>query len=118
MPAITGIVSTLEIFTLNADSSASTDGVVADVSHGGLVAIQISTASSWDGTIHFEISLDGTSYSPILGVNRATGISATDFTGTAITQFLFDVSCVIKFRTRVAGRTTGTVTCKLRSAPL
>lgn len=118
MPATTGIIKTLEILTLNADSSATTDGVAMDVSFGGLVAVQITTASSWDGTINFEISMDTSNFSSILGTNRATGSSSINHTGTATTQFLFDVSGCAEFRTRVSGRTTGTVTCRCKSVPL
>ena len=118
MPAVTGIVKSLEILTLNADASSSTNGEAMDVSNGGLVAIQISTVSSWDGTIHFEISMDTTNYSSILGENRATADSFVTHTGTAVTQYLFDVAGCARFRTRVSDRTVGNVTCRCAAIPL
>lgn len=67
-------------------------------------------ANSWDGTVTFRASQDGTNFSDIIGSRIDTAALATTYTGTTVYLFQFNVSGITKFKCPVSGATTGNVT--------
>ena len=94
----------------NAVATATADGTVLQTSGYGMVAVQWTSTSSWDGTLTFEISVDGTNFAGV--ICRSALLAATyALTATATSgTFFCPVLGTQKFRARISGRTVGTVT--------
>lgn len=104
-----------EVTLLSADASASTNGEALFVQDFSFVGVQLTAASSWDGTVTFEASADGTAFGAVQGENISDGTLVTTATGTTLdARFRFDLAGFKLFRTRVSGRTTGTITADVR----
>lgn len=105
-----------EVTLLNADESATTNGVPLFVQGYSFVGVQLTAASSWDGTVNFEASADGSTWGSIQGETISDGTLVTTATGTSLDdRFRFDLSGLKLFRTRVSGpRSTGDITAKVR----
>lgn len=94
----------------NAVATATGNGTVAQTSGYGTVAVQWTSTGTWDGTLTFEISVDGTNFG---GVICRSALLATTYALTATATsgvFFCPVLGTTKFRARISGRTQGTVT--------
>jgi hypothetical protein len=108
--------SALQNTLQSAVATATANGTAQPVLGYATVAATIIPASSWDGTITFEISDDGTTYTSILCTNRASGATSTTYASTSVrATFACPVSGSKYFRARISGRTTGTVTVTART---
>lgn len=104
-----------EVTLLSAEAGATANGEPLFVQDFSFVGVQLTAASSWDGTITFEASADGTTFGSIQGENITDGTLVTTATGTTLdARFRFDLSGFKLFRTRVSGRTVGTITADVR----
>jgi hypothetical protein len=94
----------------DAVATATANGTVLQTGGYGMVAVQWTSTSSWDGTLTFEISVDGTNYGGV--ICRSALLAATyALTATATSgTFFCPVLGTQKFRARVSGRTVGTMT--------
>ena len=104
-----------EVTLLDAVSDATSNGVELYVQDFGLVGVQLTAAASWDGTITFEGSVDGSTWGSLLGETLSDGALVTTATGTSLDdRYRFDLSGIKLFRTRVSGQSTGNITAKVR----
>jgi hypothetical protein len=104
-----------EITLLDADSSATTNGVELFVQNFSFVSVQLTAANSWDGTVNFEASVDGSTWGVLQGELIKNGSLVTTGTGTTLDErYRFDLAGIKLFRTRVDGQSTGDITAKVR----
>jgi hypothetical protein len=104
-----------EITLLDAVSDATSDGVELYVQNFSFVGVQLTAAASWDGTVTFEGSIDGSTWGSLQGETVKDGVLVTTATGTTLDErFRFDLSGIKLFRTRVSGQSTGNITAKVR----
>ncbi len=104
-----------ELTLLDADSSATTNGVELYVQNFSFVGVQLTAASSWDGTVTFEGSIDGSTWGSLQGERIKNGTLTSTGTGTTLDErYRFDLSGIKLFRTRVSGQSTGNITAKVR----
>ena len=100
------------VFTVlhSAVATATANGAALQTAGYGTVAVQWTSTASWDGTLTFEISVDGTNYGGV--ICRSALLAATyALTATATSgTFFCPVLGTQKFRARISGRTVGTVT--------
>jgi hypothetical protein len=104
-----------ELTLLDAVATATSDGIELYVQNFSFVGVQLTAASSWDGTVTFEGSVDGSTWGSLQGENVSDGTLVTTATGTSLDdRFRFDLSGIKLFRTRVSGQSTGNITAKVR----
>ena len=103
----------IEEILQDAQAAADADGVESVVAGYDFVVVHVKAASAWDGTINFEVDVDG--WTAIQGENVKNGTLVTTATGTTLDAvYRFDVTGLKRFRARVSGRTVGTVTVTAR----
>lgn len=97
----------------NAAAGATGNGTAMNVGDYAGVAVTITIASAWDGTLTFEGSLDN--------FTTSTSLFATNFvdqsqsaTATAAGSWYIPTAGFLQFRARISNRTQGTVTVKAR----
>jgi len=97
--------------TFHSAETGKVDGKVFNL-NGEYTELIITTkgADSWDGTVTFKASQDGTNFSDIIGSRMDTAALATTYTGTDVCLFRFNVSGIVKFYCPISGTTTGNVT--------
>ena len=89
------------------NAAANGDGTVFELGGKyGSVALQIS--GTFVATVNFEATYDGTNYVAIRGINLNTGNAATSATAPGV--YLFSALGIDRFRARISGYTSGTVT--------
>lgn len=102
----------------NAEAGATADGHEIAVLNAGLLTLHAVAASSWDGTLNFEATIDG-NWVVLQGENVSNGTLITTAAGTTLNAlFRFDITGFQSFRARITGRTTGTVTVTARGVPV
>lgn len=99
------------LVTLQNAAAANGDGTEGAVAGHGTVAVQVS--GTFSATVNFEGTVDGTNWLAVQGVNAGTG--AVVSAATAPGLFLIPVAGLDKFRARVSGYTSGSVTVTARA---
>lgn len=115
----TALVRTVEHYSLLNEAGATADGTEVNVEETGILAVHLIAASSWDGTIDFEGSIETDQWASLQGENAGSGALVVSATGATLNDiFRFDVSGFKRFRTRVSGRSTGNITSRVRGVPV
>ena len=97
----------------DAQAAATADGVEVSVAGLDFIVVHVKAAASWDGTINFEVDVDG--WLAIQGQRISDGTVVTTATGPTLdAMYRFDVIGLKRFRARVSGRTLGNVTATAR----
>lgn len=95
--------------TLQSAAEADGNGTVFDL-NGKYASLGLQISGTFVATVNFEGSVDGINHKAIQGVNKETGALAKTATATGI--FVFPVTGLLKFRARISGRGSGSVTVK------
>jgi len=104
-----GIVKKL---TLQDGVEATDNGSIMDVS--GLSSLALQITGTFSGTITFEVSLDGTNYIAIPGLDITGNKSST---ATAAGIYQFNIAGIHYFRARISAYTSGSITVIARAMP-
>lgn len=100
--------SIIENKVLVNNSTTVTNGEYMGVSTCDELSVQVITNST-DFTVNFEVSLDGTNWSPIAGRNVSQIESWDTTTTTANSLYALDISTCVFFRARVSELANGTI---------
>lgn len=118
MPANTGVL-TSGIIRNHDGTAGAGNGVATEVTNFSTLSCKVNTNATWNGTITFEISLDGTNFTSIRGVNTDNGeVVSTHTTANVIDHYVFNVAGFRYWRARVSTYVAGNTTVDSIAQPV